>query len=258
MEELIDPQSDDPRLISQFKTFSPLAIASFVVALISCFYLINGRLVAVPIIAIIMALVALIRIATVESLTGKWIAISAICLAAFTFTSVVTYKQLRHNYLVQTAANHADEWFEMLKDGEIYKAHQMTFECSQRMDDETDLAAYYEQPKVLKVRSKESTVYMELEIYSGLQPELGIMTDGHQCEIINEGLQDYNRKNRKENFVFQFRLKRADSSLPDQIFWMEVRRTNHLPPMGPRWACTTIENIEPKFERKIPKFPPPQ
>lgn len=258
MADMIDPNSNDPRNVAQFKTISFWAVAALIVAVGSIFYLINEQLLAVPILAFILAIVALIRIESVENLSGKWIAIAALTLSAFIFTSVATYKYFRHDHMIQVAKDHADTWLKMVQAGDLYKTHQLTYEYPERRSEEEDLEVYYGQPKVLVAGSKERPIYMELDQYSTVYPEVAIRSDGTDCEIINEGFEHYNTKYKKENFVMRFRLKRADPSLPDEVFLLEMRRTNHYPPMGPRWTCSTIDSIEPRRERKLSKFAPPE
>lgn len=254
MAETIKPGSKDLRNVAELKTLSFWAVAAIFVAAGSILFLINEQLLAVPVLALVLSIIALIRIGSIENLSGGWLAIAAMTLAAFILTSSITYKQLRHQRMIQVAISHADTWLRMVQQGELYKTHQLTYEYPIRQGEDANLTTYYGQPKKLVAGSKERPIYMELDQYSTVYPEVAIRSDGTDCEIINEGFEHYNTKYKKENFVMKFRVKRADPSLPDEVFLLEMRRTNHYPPMGPRWTCSTIDIQSPPRERKLPIF----
>ncbi len=243
MEKLI--KSDDPRMLTAPKPVSALAILALVVGVLGCLYIINSQLVLIPVLAIAISLIALVRIQTKDGLGGLWLVTVSLFLAAFSLTVVGTYKIARHQHLVGYAKKHADTWLELARDGEIFKTHQLTKEYPKRCAPDVNLETFY---------IGRNTNNLELEHYITLQPDISMREDGDGCNWVNEGMIDYTIEPRKENFVMQFRLKRASASAPDQVFLLQMKRTDHLPPLGPQWTCSAIQNIDPPFERPLLGF----
>ena len=243
--------------VAKLKSISFWSISALALAVISFFYLINTQLVGVPILAFIFSVIAIIRIASDENLTGAWIAIVALFLATFVFTTSVTYRQFKHQYLIGVADKHCRLWLDMVKDGDIYKTHQLTYAYPDRQDITENLETYYARTTPPQF-GEDRAIYLELDHYTTVEPEFSIRNDGAACELINEGLVFHNDRNKRENFTFRYRLKRADKSQGDRIFQIQMRRTRHYPPLGPQWNVSALENINPPIERKLPRIDAPQ
>ena len=117
---------------------------------------------------------------------------------------------------------------------------------------------YYARTTPPQFGEEERAIYLELDHYTTVEPEFTIRNDGKDCELIDEGLVYHSKRNKREDFSLQYRLKRADKSLGDRIFNIQLRRTTHYPPIGQQWNVSALENMNPAIERKLPRIEAPK
>jgi len=134
----------------------------------------------------------------------------------------------------------------------------LSYEYRDREKSDADLTKHYVRPRTMIPGDPKVQSHMELKQFATVEPEISLRREGKACSFINEGVQFSNTQPRIVDYVIQYRLKHADTSIRDQVFWMTMRRTDHLPPLGPHWACTKIQNMDPPFKRHLPPYVPPQ
>jgi hypothetical protein len=129
---------------SRYRAVSVLAIVSLLVSLLAVLAFWHPVLWVVPIAAVVLGLLAVVRIDRRENeLLGRGLAILAICFSLFTLSAAAS-RYATINYRARTAAQELGlRWFEALRNGNPELAAQLSMEPLQRESDGTDLQAFY-------------------------------------------------------------------------------------------------------------------
>ncbi len=136
---------DSDRAEIEYRAISPLAIVALSLGMAAAVALAHPLMWWLPFAASLVALAALRGIArSGGSQTGKWIALTAICLSIFFFswavTRVVTGRRIEQTH----ARTIADAWLSLVQDGDWYNAHQWTVSGWNRQREGTVLKDFYE------------------------------------------------------------------------------------------------------------------
>lgn len=131
--------------LASYRTISVAAILSLVFGATSALALAHWLLWVLPLVAIVLALVALRQIQAEDSnLTGRNLAILGILLALVFGVWAPSRLISRQNHLYRTARQYSDEWLELIRIGKVQEAHQLTLHETQRQAPGGSLASYYE------------------------------------------------------------------------------------------------------------------
>lgn len=106
-----------------YRPFSKLAILSLLLGLLSAVALVSPALWIVPLVAIAVSLSVWKRASRGE-VAGLRLAVIGIILAAFWGACAVGYHQVRLNTLKSSTRDFAEDWLQMINDGNVDKAFQ--------------------------------------------------------------------------------------------------------------------------------------
>ena len=125
-----EPASEGEQI---YRTLSPLAIVGLVLGLASPVAFIAPVLLAVPVAALLISLLALSKIAAnAEVLTGRSIAQAGIVLASICAAAVVTKGMVAERLLTTQAEPTARRWIELVVDGQVDASYQLTLTPARR------------------------------------------------------------------------------------------------------------------------------
>jgi hypothetical protein len=133
---------DDDHLVT-YRPVSRIAVASAVAGFSSVLALISPVLWFIPIVAILLAVVALVRISRHEAMWGVSFALAGIVLACLFGSWSATRLLTRQHIMFAHAQEFADDWFEQIRHGHLKEAHQLTLPYYERASAGVNLASYY-------------------------------------------------------------------------------------------------------------------
>ena len=135
----------EPQEIEQYRSVSALAIAAFLLGLISVSALAHPGAWVIPVAAVICGLVAQIRVTRrPDTLTGRQLAVIGMGLGLF-FGCWGVSRYASYNWaLTREARSFAEQWIAAVRDGELEIAHQATLSDRLRQPDGTMLTEYYQ------------------------------------------------------------------------------------------------------------------
>ena len=175
--------------LQQYGAISPLAIGALLLGLASILALFSMLLLIVPVVTVLVALLALRQIANSDgAIIGRLPAaiglLGALLFASIAVSSVIS----RNRTLEHQAVAFATDWIELVREGELHRAHQLHLPAADRQLPGSSLTLYYQaneqakeefdrffaQPLVETIRNLsadtklqgavvETTVYDELE-----------------------------------------------------------------------------------------------
>ena len=129
--------------LAAYRAVSGFAVASLLLGVASALAIVVPMLWFVPLLGVFLSLMALGRLATGPTLVGRKAAILGLALSIIFGTAVpVAYLSSRW-WLVREAQPTAEEWFAALRQGEPFKAHELSLPQPQRLQVPIPLAQYY-------------------------------------------------------------------------------------------------------------------
>jgi hypothetical protein len=149
-----DPSSSDPRqpdrlhpddqTLAQYSAVSRPALLALFLGFASALVLVSPILLVIPLAAAVVAIVALRQIAAGNGqYTGRWLATAGISLAMLFLGWGISREWTRQAVLVRHAEQHANEWLQVVRDGKLQRAHQMTHPPFQRLHSDEAIAQFY-------------------------------------------------------------------------------------------------------------------
>ena len=123
---------------------SPLAVGALLVGLASFLAMSSLLLLVIPVLGVLLALFALRQIATSDgALIGKVPATIGLA-AALLFASIAIASVVSRNRLLESQAKEfGDAWVQLVRDGDLERAHQLHLSADQRQLPGTSLARFY-------------------------------------------------------------------------------------------------------------------
>ena len=117
----------DSEILPEYQPLSRLSLASLIAALLSPVALVHPLLWIVPVIAVLLAILALRTIDRFDGeLRGSGLARTALVVALL-FGSWAVVWNMSYQYLVGRQARHYSQaWLELIKKGQLYEAHQLS------------------------------------------------------------------------------------------------------------------------------------
>jgi hypothetical protein len=146
--------SNEAETLVEYEPIDRLALAVLLLGIASIFALIHPLLWALPILAIALAAFALRRIAIQQRQSGRRSALWGLGLALLFGSCAFTWT-LTANYLMSSQARKCcDTWLALLRDGELYKAHQLTMRFEERLSTDDSLDKFYTSVKAGQIPEK--------------------------------------------------------------------------------------------------------
>jgi hypothetical protein len=143
---------DDPAQLSaaeeadlvRYGAISPFALGALALGLLSITVLTSLLAIPVPLVAVILALIALRQIHKSDgAIVGGWVALLGLALA-LVFASTAIARLASREYLIRGQARQfADQWLELVRLGKLHQAHQLHLLPAERQLPDTKLAAFY-------------------------------------------------------------------------------------------------------------------
>ena len=134
---------EQPEELKEYRRLSLFAISAFVFGLLSITALAHPILWLLPLLAIILATIALIRIQQGGDLAGRPLAVIGLALALLFGSCSVTWTWAREATLSRQAQSHVEHWFNLLAEGQFLVAHQLTKAPYERLTPQQSLEEYY-------------------------------------------------------------------------------------------------------------------
>lgn len=137
--------SNEIDTVEAYRPVNRLAIASLIIGLASAAALLNPLLWGLPVLAAVLALVALLQIGRSHGEQRGAILAKVGFGAAMLFASwSLSWYMTDYYVLTSQARVYGDEWINLVREGRIYEAHQLALPGSQRAKNETSITELYE------------------------------------------------------------------------------------------------------------------
>src|SRR4051812_44408716 len=135
----------DEEPVADYRTVSPTAMVALGLGIASALILTTPLLAPVPVGAIVVAAVALRSIRSSNGqLTGRWAAITGLCLATFFLGLGMSQHLARQTMLERRAREMGDLFVSLLEEEKSKEAHQFRLHPSTRISAPEALAEHYE------------------------------------------------------------------------------------------------------------------
>ena len=138
--------------MEQYRPISRLSVLALLLALATPLALLGQVLWLVPMVAILIAIIALRQLAANPSLVGRNLVLSSLAVAIFFGATAMTRAVLRTWLLYHQARPVSLAWLELVRQGQWEQAHQCTMPLRQRQPSGTSLASFYENTEEAKER----------------------------------------------------------------------------------------------------------
>lgn len=237
--DLREPQfsAELPEDLVEYRPVSHLAIAAFVTAVLSISAIFSPLLLFVPVIAIVLALAALSSIKRDRRpVAGKTLAFVALAGGIFFGSWAVTRSATRSQLISGQAQNYARQWLEMVRRGELEKAHQLSLRQPQRITRAITPERFYQENEQSR---------KELESFFSAPPLDEIVNLGERGDLVfvgDENLQyTATSTGRAALMTMRFRIEYdegdATKSLP---FFVEVARGRSVDGRQIQWRIVRV------------------
>lgn len=244
MSELEVESPDDPRMIKTYRPFSGWAIFAFALAIISSLGMLNTQLFLFPVIALLVSLVACFRIgfSTVRPLGGN-LALIAALLSGIFLSSGIVFSRLRQDHYFKVARQFADVWFDLVRDGEIYRPHHLLKDWPQRQASDVNLDDYY--TSLTRLPNAKGDTLIEIEGYTQQDPEKSMRRFGRSMSSRFERDYYYQYRTKTEYFTLNYTLLwPPESGRPEWPLQIMLQRKEHKQPYGNQWTVIDVYSDE--------------
>ncbi len=240
----------------RFRSFSRMAGLSIALGLLSSLVLVHPLFLFVPIIATVLAIVALKQIALRPGeLTGRPVALCGLILAMFFAGLGPTRAYMAHKLLLDDARRFSDRWVELVREGKLYEAYELHLRPPERQLPGSDFQQYYGiLPKVIE---KPRMTPMEYSL-GRLQPRNAILAfyaeaplkqmveAGPDAKIAFEEVTSIDRHRGTDIVALRYVMTYNEDGREETIrFHIEMRR-NYNARSGGQWWHTA--DVLPMYE----------
>ena len=136
--------SDDVQAVAEYRSVSLLAVVAAVLGVASLSAIFSTGLIVIGMVAVIVSLIALRRIATSDGqLVGRTAALTGLALALTVAAGVVVHARVVSGMLSKEASKWGVDWCQLLMDGEIITAAELKNPATMRRPFDDALADYY-------------------------------------------------------------------------------------------------------------------
>lgn len=254
---------DDPEA-ENYSSLDTLAVVALGCGLISSLsgifspvFLVFGFL------AVLLGLVSLFRISRSEGiLAGFWPAAIGVGLALFNASFYLSYASVRDKNINQLAREFADDWIQMIQEGKLNEAHQLTRSFFNRQYPGTDLTKHYAKqvanqdpnapPEMSEMaRDLAGSPYDQKMDFFRDPPMSIIMEKGTDCEVKFVKTIGSTRDGKYIDLVIhQYSLEYEENGRPQkQLFLITMKRENFGGMYGAHWAVDMIDDERTMMDR---------
>ncbi len=136
--------ADEADQLKDYRSLSGLAVVGLILGLASPVSMVRPALVTVPLAAVLVCSIALLRIRSSEGrLTGGWTALVGLCVGVMFVACVPALALTRNAILQHQARPMAEEWFRLLGEDAPHKALQLTRPYQERLPHNANLWELY-------------------------------------------------------------------------------------------------------------------
>ncbi|MFV1968397.1 MAG: DUF4190 domain-containing protein [Pirellulaceae bacterium] len=135
--------SDEVDALTDYEPVDRLALASLFFGIASVAALIHPLLWILPILSVVMAFCALRRMAAQDRQTGRRPAVTGLALALLFGSCAMTWMLSVDVVLSRESRKCCDTWLEMLREGKVYEAHQLTLDFDARLTTDAPIEKIY-------------------------------------------------------------------------------------------------------------------
>ena len=148
-------RSTDSETLPEYQPLSRLSLASLLAALLSPIALVHPLLWIVPVIAALLAILALRAIHHSDGeLRGSGLARTALVVSLL-FGSWAVVWSMSYQYIVGRQARHYSQaWLDLIKNGRLYEAHQLSMSLTARVPPQDSLEETYKKATTPSSQSK--------------------------------------------------------------------------------------------------------
>jgi hypothetical protein len=251
LSELEIESPDDDRMIESYRPFSGWAIASLLLAMVSVLGMINPQLILLPLVALAVSLFTCLRNSWSKTQAiGSWLALVAAFLSGFFLTSGTTYNRFKKQHRFSLARQFTETWFDLVRDGEIYRPHQLIKEWTFRQPSNVDLDQYY--ASLTNAVNKFEDSKFVIDNYSQLEPEKSMREFGRKMNYRYVGDIFFRDEVKTEYYQLEYVLEwPPETGRPNWPVLVELKRLEYKQPYGNQWTLRGVVSYgEPKmFER---------
>lgn len=214
------------------------------------------------VIGIILGLSSLVRIYKSEgTLTGYWVATVGVGLSILFTSTYLSYSTSRDYRICSNARQNAEAWIEMVQDGKLLEAHQLTRHFFQRELPGTDLKKHYDSGKSMIPNLDElqveggvdlaGTPYNQMTDFFA-HPVMTVLKErGHECDVRFVQILDRWRKGSSIDYVvLEYEVSyENEGQRKNDLFAITMMREKYPKDYGAHWAVDMIDKKKTMVDR---------
>ncbi len=166
--EFSSPETEE---VAGYRQISRFAIFSLLFGLLSATSLIHPLLWVVPVIATVLAIAALRGMAANPELAGRPLALLGLILALLLGSWGATWILGRQAILNRQARQYAEQWFDLVRQGDYHRAHQLSLSYYERLPAGESLEEFYAEREIDFNQPEEVMEAGHLQLQSFLESE---------------------------------------------------------------------------------------
>jgi hypothetical protein len=222
----------DPPDVPTYRAISPLAVVACVLAALSPLALAHPVLWIVPAAAVVLATWALRLISRhADRLVGRRAALAGLAIALFFGAWAPTRLALQRVVLPRQARHFAQYWFDLVRNGRVYEAHQWTRPPGFRLPSDVDLRQAYE---------SDADAKEDLRKFLRSEPIDPLVRFGTAAEVRFVKTLDLEGNSRKSLSVLRFEIVTPRQDRPPQPVRLAVERTRVAGTGTPQWRVYSV------------------
>lgn len=232
---------DEPDLtVDNYRQFSGLALLTFLVCLLGAVLaVLNKNLIWTAFLAAIFAVVAIAFLHRArKQLIGFRLCTIGLFIALFAGSATIAYWEYRYEHLCAKAVEFGEQWLDLVKQGRMHEAYQLTLRPDWRRTSGTDLARVYGS---LENPGRVMHTYLRQE------PEKSIREDGQNAKLTLQDIRYSRPRLRSEQFDLEYLYERPDGE--KRVILVQFVRSQSLPPLNPLWHIEAVINVDPFIRR---------
>lgn len=134
----------EPEELSDYKPLNRAAVAAVVLGAGSGLAPFHPAFCVIPAIGVLVGITSLRQLHTSDvRQSGRYLAVFGLFLSLFFCSWAIARESSRRQHLYDQAKDFADHWFQLLRDGKLYEAHQLTLTEENRIAPGASLEKYY-------------------------------------------------------------------------------------------------------------------
>ncbi|MDB4756383.1 DUF4190 domain-containing protein [Pirellulaceae bacterium] len=246
--------------MDQYASLDPVAISCLIFGIFSAAAVFFPIFLFSSFFAFVLGISAIVRIKKSDGiLEGRILVIAGMGLAVFFGAWQISGKLSREQTIRQASLNHALRWLEMIREGDLNGAHQLTFGFFDRVVPGTDLDEFYSEKKVQTRPQADAAVTSVMQDLSGTpfnqktdlfrRPILTKIVDhgvDSKIEFV-EHVTSFRYKKFVDYVIHKFKLVVPGEE--DVFFDLTMKREAYVEPFGVQWAVDMIDNERTKVDR---------